>query len=284
MSNGLKWRWLGLWLLLLSAAAKSAGDGAAEPTALCSVVHPTPIEGHFCRSSVERFRDADGDHSVSLAVVYSPSKVVSDTPIPEQASFLRLPDGVIAPLGRFGIWHPHKHIFEVFEQLGFKGMVYEDAFLDRLIERVNGRFCVVYRMRAPFTGELSQCTREEGVAGKVGYRPGIVTVRQAEDQVCKTITLESPMPCTHIGMVIALRRAEDQSLYYEFKTRHHIKNLPELTVRTVGGYTVPSLQDARTYRVPLVPAPVLLEKRERVFCDGRTCQPVADATAVNPRP
>lgn len=280
MRNTLRWRWLGLWLLLLSVTAASAADGNSNPDPLCSLVHPTPITRHSCQSTAELFRNAKGDHPLSLAVVYSPSRVASDAPSPDEEFFLRLPGGGVIPLGPFAIWHPYKHVIEVFQQLGFRGMEREDAFLDRLIERVNGRFCVVYRMRAPFTGELSRCTRKEGFTGKVGYQPGIVTVREAENQVCKTINLESPVPCTDIGMVIELRRGEDRSLYYEFKTRRQMKSLPERTVRTVGGYTVPSLQEERTYRVPLVRGPLFLEERRQVFCDGRTCEAVANEAAI----
>ncbi|MDR6860945.1 hypothetical protein [Variovorax guangxiensis] len=261
-----------------SVRATAAGVEPQSSTRLCDELPTLPNPGAGkCKEVPVLYRDQDGTHATSLSSIPAGVRAYGDGIGGVPLYFLRLPDGAIAPLGEFHLTS-NRGPSTIYDQLGFRMMQYTDAFFDVVIVGSTDGFCIAYKMRAPFSGEVVDCAGrgDAGVAGVASYMPGTISVKDAERQVVALVAADS-VPGGRRAEVLSsdLHRGPDGSLHYLVKTRRWIRNHPS-TRREVGLTSVPATVERRTYKVALTGGGLSLVEQGDFFCDGRTCVPQMD--------
>jgi len=185
---------------------------------------------------------------------------------PAVKHFLRTPEGQLVSLGIFIQKTPHPSIYE---RLGYPSgpLTRRDhsIFYDRMIEPDNGRYCMVYRMKGVFTGELRSCDGID-LEGSAGYVPGVVTQRDAAARLCNQLSVETSLPCdgNSIGILYnALRRASDGTYHYLLVSRHRVQKM-----QSAAGipYVAFEYDEQRTYKMHAQTGSISLERVCESIC------------------
>ena len=223
-----------------------------------------------CRSESFSYRSQGRTGQASLATVSTDSSVPDEPPV---KYFLRTPEGQLVALGIFLQKGPHPSIYD---RLGYGvagggglGRTDPSIFYDRVIEPANGRYCMIYRMKGVFTGELRSCDGID-LEGSAGYAPGVVTQRDAAAMLCNRISAETSQPCDWNSIAVihnALRRASDGTYHYLLVSRHRVQKK-----ESAAGipYVAFEYNEERTYHVDARTGSISLER----VCESN-CKPWA---------
>jgi len=262
-----------------SAPVKQSADICAEPTVIAHA------KGS-CRTYDVVFRANEKVEAATLASVVTELIRDYDVMYPAVRYFLREPDGRLVDLGAF---RPARGAgaLEVYEQLGYRlasagGLVRTnpDDFYERLLERSDGKYCVVYRMKHPLVGELKDCDGAAKPSGSVGYAAGVVTWLEAVRRVCLLRYLERQCRDGPGGVETnAIRRDSNGRMYYLIASTYLLRSYPDRKIDGEGPVSIPGDSDRSTYHLDAESGSLELIKQETVYCDGRTC--VTTATRLN---
>jgi hypothetical protein len=123
---------------------------------------------------------------------------------------------------------------KLFELLQLKGTnagvagVNPSILYDRIVD--SDSYCVFYRLKPPFTGELRDCRgNHDSVEGKADYAPNVMSLPTAASQACKRVEADTSRKCRNndveqIGA--SLHRDSDESLYYYIVLRRRLGENP----------------------------------------------------------
>jgi hypothetical protein len=149
--------------------------------------------GSWCEASRVPFRREGHIVDVAVASVERGYVMSIDVVIPIMDSIVRLPDDRLVNLG---------HVAPVPLQDGaplgsiMKGLEIDagtsDAsvlkkFYEPALELTKRGYCVVYEMKPPFTGSMSQCAGSGAFFGGATYMPGATTWKQARAMACDLV-------------------------------------------------------------------------------------------------
>jgi len=200
---------------------------AREVVTVSKAVVPV-FKGAQCSSDAILYRSDGTVTRTFVAAVFTGYRSADDMGIPTYQYFLRTPLGRIVDLGDF----PPGRFFNdsIYGRLNYGlawggGLVRTDfsLFGDRIIERHLDRYCVVYKMKGIYSGELRDCTGTT-LEGEAGYAPGVITQSDAATQLSNRISTERSLPYTFNSIAIlqnALRRDAKGTYYYRLVARIH---------------------------------------------------------------
>jgi len=92
-----------------------------------------------------------------------------------------------------------------------------DELFERIISKDGNNFCVLYRMKSPFYGELKDCDGQYPRVKDIGTRPEVVAPKDAWQEACKFYMSGNIEFCgenhvSHVSTIV--RRASDGELNY----------------------------------------------------------------------
>lgn len=156
--------------------------------------------------------------------------------------FLRLPDGEIVSLGMFsfsmGLDEPYRSLKFSTGGAGGLARVNPAVFFDPLIEKDADNYCLVYRMKHPFTGELRKCAEKDKPTGVLGFANGVLKLEEARDMLVSKVTseLKKRYPTAEVRVNFASAfRDKDDSLFYVFNTKTKLREIMELSTFDLNG-------------------------------------------------
>jgi hypothetical protein len=106
-----------------------------------------------------------------------------------------------------------------------------DELFDRMIFKDGNKFCVLYRMKSPFFGELKDCDGQYPHIQNIGIQPGVIAPKDAWQEACKVIMNGNIDFCgeSHVSHVSTIvRRASNGELNYVVELFYKSKNPPYL--------------------------------------------------------
>ncbi len=258
-------------VIYFSSASFASSDLCNDPEVVRQAA------GIYCHSEAILYRANGSTVDSAFARVITGYKQNYDTSEAINVFFLRLPGDRIVKVEKF----PYSNGFSeryIKAQLGFgPGDVAHNLLYDKVVEEIASKFCVIYRMKYPFTGEVQDCDGGHSAQGSVGYAQGVIAVRDAIRRICAHVEAETSRPCGDDGVHIisvSFARESGESMHYRFVSRRAVREFPELK-ETVGYHTtVPAEIDERTYRLDAKSSAISQLRQITMLCSF-TCKPIA---------
>jgi len=257
-------------------ASTNAQDLCAHPELMLVA------KGAHCRGEPILYRLNGRTEAAELATVTTGYRRDFDVMSPLLIYFLRTPDGKVIPLGAFPPARSHAPS-RIYQQLQYNpalggGLARTNAsnFYDRLIEKGSDQYCMVYRMKSPFTGEFYDCDGQANPGGRIGYAPATIAPADAGRRICELVAAETSQVCGNNSVEVihnSLQRDADGHVSYRIVPRRRIRDYPELKETTSYGYSVPVEYEQRTYALDSSTGKVSFLGRESMLC-GEKCKPL----------
>jgi hypothetical protein len=216
--------------VLLGVASASVWAGGAVWAApqtydLCADARVRTVERQYsCRTHQVRFQARDRIEPVQLAQIHDGTAFSGDAGRATYRYFLRTPEDEVIDLGRFHPWTNHIPMIRIERGVGVYDGRVRGASEDRhfelyevLIEPVGSRYCLLYRMKPPFRGELRDCDGISEPQGEVGYSQGVVEAQKAWLKPCAPLATAESRRCETHDVEPAFTlvfRDQDSSLWY----------------------------------------------------------------------
>jgi len=190
-----------------------------------------------CRIETLPYRAGDTISNVQIVRLFHGTKSDFDTFKPVYTYYLRTPTNALVPFGSFGrrsdgISH------EILLGLGINSSMTGGSqgmdpsmFYDVWIDRAADAYCLAYRMKLPFTGELRYCGEEAKRTSTVSYGSGVWSWRGAMQTVCESVARESGGRCQGNDVepwFNVVKRNPSGDLSYIVAVRRHLVGRPEL--------------------------------------------------------
>ncbi|APV50068.1 hypothetical protein BWI17_10445 [Betaproteobacteria bacterium GR16-43] len=216
-----------------------------------------PVE---CRASRILFRTEGRVDTATLAILGANAR--------SRTFFLQTPEGELIPLGPMRALVQDQRGRVVRELgLGESNAGPSSRLFDALLEKAANGYCVVYRMKPPYSGEFKDCDGAGNPGGAIGYAPGITTAKGAFKAVCDLVA-GPDKPCTSDGVQVMAPEVQydpNGAMYYAIRT-----------VERVGTFLDRKSQyEVRNYRVDAQGGVVTLLRKSAEECTvGSTCTPL----------
>ena len=271
-----------IWRPVLAALAIGVCGTATGALDLCKepLVIETARAG--CRSEAILFRANGITSSASLVVVTTAYKRDYDVLSPILVYFLRRPDGDVVRLDKLPYSGDYTQTYaqrQIRERLGFSpGAIDPNSLYDRLIEELSGRYCMIFRMKSPFSGEIQDCDGGPNTKGSAEYEAGIITASQASRLICEHIQQETSQACGNnsVGIISnVFLRDREANISYRLVSRRTVKAYPELKETTSYGSSIPVEYDERIYELNARTGQISLLRQSAMLCGSGGCKPIA---------
>lgn len=150
-----------------------------------------------CRTIEVKLLDENGEHTVKMARAFKEEFRHNIDRFYTAYNFaIQTPDGEIFFLGEFKPWDTSLFQLIWSNALGMKRIYSATASLrgdelyERMLHRENGNFCVLYRMKQPFFGEVQDCSGDfhahiRNFSNNIGIQPGVIAPNEAWLEACK---------------------------------------------------------------------------------------------------
>jgi len=206
-------------LFLMGLTCTALADDLCVDSGLASI---SPHKD--CTTTDVKFQDEREVRPAKLASAFKEERRDIDVFYSVNHFALRLPDGEIRYLGEFKPWRTNQFWAIWSQSLGMT-RVYSntasdrngDELFERIISKDGNNFCVLYRMKSPFYGELKDCDGQYPRVKDIGTRPEVVAPKDAWQEACKFYMSGNIEFCgenhvSHVSTIV--RRASDGELNY----------------------------------------------------------------------
>ena len=185
-----------------------------------------------------------------------------------RSHFLQTAEGELIALGPMPALARGQHV-RIIRELGIGESNAGPAsrLFDVVLEKAANGYCVAYRLKPPYAGELKDCDGSGNPGGKVGYAEGITSARGAHRAVCDLVA-GAGKPCRSDGVQVMAPEVQYEpsgSMYYTIRT-----------VERLGTFLDRKSQyEVRSYRVDSEGGAVRLLNKSAEDCTGNgACTPL----------
>jgi hypothetical protein len=267
---------------LITLIATVACGSATAFSDLCKdpeLLHQTPVKD--CRSERVLYRSNGVTDHATIAAVVTGYQRRHDVISRNVAYFVRLPSGQLVRADNlpypsdYTILPAQRRILQLLG-IGPQSAAWNDLY-DRIVEEASSQFCMIYRMKPPFVGEIQDCDGRNP-QGSVAYAPQAISAREASRTICRLIESETSQPCGNNSVsIISTRfvRDGDGGAHYRLVARRRIREYPELKETTSYGSSIPVEYDERTYRFHIGTGQISLLSQSALLCSSR-CRPMTE--------